>query len=858
MLEFLRQSLESDAAKQGEQLVAKLQTAQRRNQTFWFTYLAASLISFGLLLAGRIAASKNPAYATFVTAITIASATVFVAITQSVIHNYAFLNRLANRYHTYQSRFREYKQSDYLAIYRWTAWLFSLFPSAIAIIILSLTSSHIVTPGTSEYTAYSDTLKQLMTLTSVVLAAQVALFNFMFAQLLGRYSTTITTEIAAHPTVRLLQRFTIGVLVALYLSFLLGFPNGLPRATIFLVMAVLSCLVLTVLVANKGIQADSAMRYVGGHIGRKVAHSFGTPIGKPSGFWKPMLFFGLDWRNPERVVLTAPPARPPQLAIKMVAGIFNAAHKAFRDNEHEMFVESVTALIRVADFYATPRSKYFGTSDAFFSYLDDHLAVLMAATAKAPNQYLITNVVTTTGAIGRIALRLGGPIDKDKIDYPRSHPLFVHWFGLLVEGFNLSHTLMRSTAASEALEQMSLLTNASILAGHGEHVRITVLPGFEGIHRKCMQQPSAYHFALAGDCLIKILKIWLFALIQPAKIAVVASDHICEGVKEMVLLQQSLPRPLSFELKDPASVLSVKTSSERYTLQDICTCILSWDFKDDWQRRVATDKLIEIVDLLKAVTFSPGADWASVKSYTEAIYEISFLIFKGIPAAYQHSSNMSKYRHREEQEAWQEILESHIRDVTREMVEMWYDPKRKWFDCEHALFSIVGIASVAFKATGRTHAKSIALEIIERYSQMLNETRENNGHIQEDHWDYLQLCAAWARGLLGEVELADKLVADVAHGRPFYSGYLPGGSSALGYPQVELGFAFFLPVPSNLQLSNGDGALFNKWQAMAVEPNMLRDTYERVWSIRGPLQDEVRSRLIAAKKKPAPPPESKQ
>src|ERR1700738_3666442 len=153
----------------------------------------------------------------------------------------------------------------------------------------------------------------------------------------------------------------------------------------------------------------------------------------------------------------------------------------------------------------------------------------MVATAKAPNQYLITNVVTATGAIGRIALRLGGPIDKDKIDYPRSHPLFVHWFGLLVEGFNLSHTLMRSHAASEALEQMSLLANAAILAGHGEHVRVTVLPGFQGIHRTCVKKPSAYHSTLAGDCLIKILKIWLVALVQSAKIAAVASDHICES-----------------------------------------------------------------------------------------------------------------------------------------------------------------------------------------------------------------------------------------------------------------------------------------------------------------------------------------
>lgn len=164
------------------------------------------------------------------------------------------------------------------------------------------------------------------------------------------------------------------------------------------------------------------------------------------------------------------------------------------------------------------------------------------------------------------------------------------------------------------------------------------------------------------------------------------------------------------------------------------------------------------------------------------------------------------------------------------------------------------MAAVAFKATGRLHAKTIALGIIQRFSQLLDEAEEKDSNISDEHWDYLQLCAAWTRDLLGEVELADKLVNDVARGRPFYSGYISGRSGNFGYPQVELGFPFFLLVPNNLQLSNSEGALFNKWQAMAVEPNMLRDTYERVWAIRGPLQDEVRIRRSTAKKnKPQPP-----
>jgi len=108
----------------------------------------------------------------------------------------------------------------------------------------------------------------------------------MFGQLLGRYSTTITTEIAAHPTVRLLQRFTLAVLVGLYLSFLLGFPDGLPQATVFLVTAILSCLVLTVLVANKGYkQISHAIR--GRTYRAKGSTSFGDTIAKPSWFGDP-------------------------------------------------------------------------------------------------------------------------------------------------------------------------------------------------------------------------------------------------------------------------------------------------------------------------------------------------------------------------------------------------------------------------------------------------------------------------------------------------------------------------------------------------------------------------------------------
>src|SRR2546423_1772320 len=134
MLEFLRQSLEADAAKRGEQLLSKLQSAQVRHQAFWGSYLTASAAAFCLVLVGRIAAATNPAHITLITIGAVSLATVLVAATQHVIRDYAFLNKVAIRYQAYQTRLRACAQTDYLLVYRCAAWLLSLLPSAVAIV----------------------------------------------------------------------------------------------------------------------------------------------------------------------------------------------------------------------------------------------------------------------------------------------------------------------------------------------------------------------------------------------------------------------------------------------------------------------------------------------------------------------------------------------------------------------------------------------------------------------------------------------------------------------------------------------------------------------------------------------------
>ena len=184
------------------------------------------------------------------------------------------------------------------------------------------------------------------------------------------------------------------------------------------------------------------MRYVGSHIGRKVAHSFGDPIEKPEGwsrFWQLMMSFGLEdlgeIQNGIRHFLTA--CAPARTCSKNGGRNFTAAH-SLRDNEHEMFVESVTALIRVADSYAMP--KQILRDDGLFLFLFGRSPLRTLERGQRRLQMNTSSLVSSppVALLAGMPFRLGGPVDKENVDYPRSHPLFVYWFGLLEEGFNLA------------------------------------------------------------------------------------------------------------------------------------------------------------------------------------------------------------------------------------------------------------------------------------------------------------------------------------------------------------------------------------------------------------------------------------
>jgi hypothetical protein len=845
MLEFIRPYLEAEAASRGKQQLAVLRVARDRNQAFWFSYVCSSWLGLVALIAGATLAAHLPRWYWQITITSILITLVIATVGVRLRTNSTYLVATVRRYGLFRNRLSRRMALDFLASYAWAAYGLVLAPAIISIFAAwGLSRNQWSFPGSEAHKAYTDTLKQLMTLVGAVLAAQVALFNFMFAQLLGKYSSLIVIAVVEHRVVRLLRGFIVTMLVILYLAFCLGFPISLPKATIWLLLSILSAVVLTVRVATRGVEADSAMRYAGTHIARIVRRKFKTPLPPYTAFWKIIAWLALDWRNPERMVPIVQPQAAANTAVRMVTGIFNAAHKAAQENQHEMFFSALEALTLITDSYVQGRSKYFGTSDSFIEYMVNQFSSLLKAASKSANETLITNVITHCSTVGKITLRLGTIPDEHKIDVPISHAWFVHWFGLLNEGFTLSHTLQRSTAASESITQMSLLTNSAVQKNFAEAATITFLPEISKIHTLCLLLKDPYHTTLAGECLVSTFKVWIFSITQKNKAWAHISEGFADAVQEMALRHHSAKLSPSFDLMDPASILTVKVAEDSYTLQDICLSLLHRQHSEGWEKRHAVDQVIRITELLTTLIESMDAKaWAPAKSYLEALYEIAFLVFRGLPQSLTEPSRDEIPF--EDDNGPQKQLENAIENAISKI--LGWSEKGKWsaYGTEQTLFALIGLAATSYKTTGRLSLKSIAIQNIQGYAKLLDKALHDDSRIRDQEWDYLQLCAAWTSSLLGESELSKRLVEKVANFRPFVFGgsfsSRSGRYGSLGYPRAELGMDFYLPVPRNIMsfLGDADQKQFESWQALAMDSKMLMDTYVEVEEIRKPIRERL-------------------
>jgi hypothetical protein len=391
---------------------------------------------------------------------------------------------------------------------------------------------------------------------------------------------------------------------------------------------------------------------------------------------------------------------------------------------------------------------------------------------------------------------------------------------------------------------MSLLTNSAIQRNFAESATITFLPGISKIHTLCLLLQDPYHTTLAGECLVSTLKVWVFSIIQKSTAWAQISEDFAGAVQEMALRHHSAKLPLSFDLMDPASILTVKVAEDSYTLQDICFSLLHRQHSEGWEKRHAVDQVIRVIELLTALIESLDTNaWAPAKSYLAAFYEIAFLVFRGLPQTLTEPSKDEIAL--EDNNGPQEQIENAIENAASKVLE--WSEKGKWsaHGTEQILFALIGLAAASYKTTGRHSLKSIAIQNIQDYATFLEKALADDSRIRDQEWDYLQLCAAWTSSLLDESEFAKKLVETVANFRPFvFGGHFSGRSGrygSLGYPRAELGMDFYLPVPRNIMsfLGEADQKQFESWQALAIDSKMLMDTYLQVEEIRKPIRERL-------------------
>jgi hypothetical protein len=846
---LLRPQIEADAAEKGERFLAVFRFNQTRNKLMWSVFAASVLLAFVVVLSSVVIASRRvsasyPIFAGIVLAILI------VAVGEHFRTDLPFLNRLTRNIWVSVAKLRVRIKSDFLRPHALTAYVFVVVPAVLSALLLAILSVDWAKPGSPNYTAFADLLKQLTAFAGTLLAAQIALFNFMFGQLVGKYSSAIAVAVSKHRVVRVLRGYLTVLLVALFFFYLFGFPDALPRVAFLLTLSLATTLILTIWVSNTGIRIDQAILYAGHHNGALIARLIKPPILKRSKFWNAMAAVGLDWRNPERMVVTLPPQEASSAAMALASGLFNAAHKSIQENQHETFWSALLALAFTTEAYVKRRRDYLGSGDQFLSYLNDQLAALAKAAAKAPNEYMVMNVVTTIGTIGALALEVGrGPDipDKPKPEYPESHPNFVHWQAVLGECFELTHGLMRTTAASEVLTQLTKLTKKSVDLGYAEDASMSFPAEVSRIYATCLAKRTPYLLSLAGHCVRAIMDVWNYSLGRRETAMAGVSKAMCDAVKNMLLAFQAVEKLPSFDLKDPVTTVTSKLSEDQVTLQDIALSILSRPIKDDWQRRSAVAEFEALLDLVSELVKDAAAKEASfARQFGEAFYDFAVLVFTVLPNDWNEPEHEAEKYFHIDREPVQVKFENKIGEIIKELIPLYHRAKMPVLDWEHGLFSIVGMAAAIYSETGRESAKLLATDAILCYRGLIDAARKKDQRVRDDDWDWLQLAAVWVRHLLKDVALADALVNEIAIGRPFSFGMFLGsgkhGWGSYGYPNISfLGSDFRILWARNVghRLNETVRKTVKHWEDLLMNSDQLSDTYERIEKIREPIRKRL-------------------
>jgi len=641
------------------------------------------------------------------------------------------------------------------------------------------------------FAAQKDVFGSLAGFTGALLGAQLTLFTFIFGNFIGRYSSVLARTVVTHRAVKSVIMFAFVLFASVGFFLLWGYPNTFSSWPS--VVGVLSalCLLLSVGIALAGIATEGAILYVGQYFARRVERDTKppwnvTPGRRWQGAWALLRTAGLDFRHPERLTGFSPPQRGARRAAGALVGLSNAASRALQDGQPESFRACVFGMVLIVRAWTEARKLYLASEDPVFRLLNDHLAIVIRRAAQAPDESLVRDAMLVCGLVAQLSLLIG-PRPTFENGRPRSNTVpgvTPAWMGLLTEGFLQTHSLMRSTAASEALNQMKSTAIGAFQIGFYGVATLSYAPELEKLHRLCVIRPDEYHLHLAAEALRDLVGVWLSAIVAPGGMRL---DYETEAtfsatIKRMGAAQIDVEDAPSLSFNDAVTSLTSKIASDRPILQDLVAAILVQPRTHSWEEGASNKELVSVIGVVTELgSKAIERRQALAHNWAEALFEIGYLALRRetFKKSLLERLQVALFK------AWRKLLGGFQRE-------------RNLYGWQHPMFGLLGYAMGVCKERPSVALRAELNRSIEAYLGLARACL-GTGSGAEETLAYLQLAGAWA-AWVGEDDLA-VACRDLVAGVPRSSWGFGSSSSRyghLGFPTI-MHADFFLPNLMNIR-----------------------------------------------------------
>ena len=409
MFESIRREIEQEVARKEKSFLDTLKARRLNSAVYYLLILSSGALAYIALLAGLILADGTGKKIYILAAVLLAGSTLVCV---EYIRTSTVTWRVATWIKVVVDRRRDATSLDFLRRYYWATIILVIGPFIALLILTLLGDMRLISPQDAQFKSACTGVERAITLSGLLVAAQITLFTFLFSHSLGKYSSKLALVIMRHSAVRsLLICGLVGLAVPLLLVHV-GIPSEMNRHFGLFHTSLFACLVLTVLVSCKGVDTDALILFAGQYYASRLRRRLRPPVARPDGtisfWWKLAGKFALDLRHPERFVLHAEPWRAAAVCKGYLMSLFNAASEAIHRNQQESLRACLHAIATVMDSYSRQRAPYQCSTDSVYSYCNDHFAALLGLASKSPNEHMSTDIVRYIGAVAGTGLRAGG------------------------------------------------------------------------------------------------------------------------------------------------------------------------------------------------------------------------------------------------------------------------------------------------------------------------------------------------------------------------------------------------------------------------------------------------------------------